>query len=81
MINAAMTLKDGQKAFLIGLEADNVVRLLAGQPIRFSIGKYVPELDGWDIVIIGPDESLEFGRRIASGELQVGRIFNERGGH
>ena len=65
----AATEKDGRRQLILGLEAENVTRLLNDQPIMKRLdgqstddteGIEVPGLEDWDVVILGPEDTIRF---------------------
>lgn len=58
----AMTETDGgRKLLVLGLEQENIGRLLDGQPVYKSMGELgVPGLEEWDVTILGPEDTERF---------------------
>lgn len=61
MLIARSDTRDGRRLLIVGLEAENVRRLLNDEPIYKKLDE-VPglELDGWDITILGPEDLVRF---------------------
>jgi hypothetical protein len=52
-----------RKVLVIGLEQDNIDRLLNDQPIKKNFSKDIPPgsgLEDWDLVILGPEDLVRF---------------------
>ena len=63
MLIAAGTTKDGRKLLIVGLQAENLDRLLNDQPIYKDLSvepQNVPGLEEWDITILGPEDTVRF---------------------
>lgn len=68
MVIAAGPTKDGRQVLILGLEEENVKRLLAGQPISKNLMEEgVPGLEGWDIAILGPEDTVQFMAEVQGG--------------
>jgi hypothetical protein len=62
MLIAASSTKDGRKLLVLGLQAENVERLLNDEPIYRSLAAIegeasVPGLEDWDVTILGPEDT------------------------
>jgi hypothetical protein len=51
---------DGGKMLFVGLEETNMRKLAGDQPIYKTLGEIIPELDGWTLVIMGPEDMARF---------------------
>ena len=52
---------DGRRMLVIGLEQENIKRLLDDQPIQKDMGaEGVSELAEWDVTILGPEDTVRF---------------------
>lgn len=70
MLIAASKGKDGRKLLLIGLERENIERLLNDMPILKTLdgttdvdtepGPLIEGLEGWSLVIMGPEDMARF---------------------
>ena len=63
MLIAASTTKDGRKLLVLGLQAENMRRLLNDEPIYKRLDKApqdVPGLEEWDVTILGPEDTIRF---------------------
>lgn len=63
MLIAAGTTKDGRRILYLGLQAENIDRLLNDQPIYKRLDQPpqdVPGLEEWDITILGPEDTARF---------------------
>lgn len=61
LIAANTTQNNGRKLLIFGLEEENIIRLIEGQPIKKDLGEQgVPGLEEWEIVILGPDDTDRF---------------------
>jgi hypothetical protein len=62
----AATKRNGRKLLVIGLEEENVRRLLNDEPIYkdFSTDVKIPELEDWDISILGPEDTVRFKAQV-----------------
>jgi hypothetical protein len=52
-----------RKTLIIGLEQENIKRLLNDQPIRKDFSVDIPPgsgLEDWDLVILGPEDLVRF---------------------
>lgn len=74
MILAVLTSQEtGRRALVVGLEAINVERLLNDMPIRKQLddkdanGFHTDGLEGWDLVVLGPEDSARFLARARPG--------------
>ena len=58
----AATERNGRKLLVLGLMDDNVKRLLNDEPIYKSLRDdvAVPGLEGWDVTILGPEDTARF---------------------
>jgi hypothetical protein len=67
----AATERDGRKLLVLGLEAENIKRLLNDQPIYKRLDGQgtdetsgllvpVPGLEEWDVTILGPEDTVRF---------------------
>lgn len=84
MISSASSRDGKRRVLMLGLDAENIARLLAGRPIvkqldgaphplvdRAEDGVLVPGLENWDLVILGPSDMADFVARVESGEIEV----------
>jgi hypothetical protein len=61
MLLASSTAKNGRKVLVLGLEAENIKRLVNDQPIRKDLGaEGVPGLEEWDVYVLGPEDTRRF---------------------
>jgi hypothetical protein len=63
MLIAASTSASGRNVLIVGLMSENITRLRNDQPIRKNLGESpqnVPGLEEWDLVIIGPEDTVRF---------------------
>lgn len=61
----AASIKGDKKVLFIGLQADNVERLLNDQPIEKDLGvEGVPGLEDWKVYILGPEDTVRFVARV-----------------
>lgn len=77
MLIAAMTADDGRKTLVLGLLAENVEKLVNDKPIykrldgerdsSGSEGVLVEGLEGWDVTILGPEDTARFVAHFAPG--------------
>jgi hypothetical protein len=56
---AAVTRKGGRRMLVLGLEQENVDRLLDDRPILKALD-VVDGLGGWDVTILGPEDLVRF---------------------
>jgi hypothetical protein len=58
----AATERGGRKLLVLGLEDENVKRLLNDQPIYKNLATdvAVPGLEEWDVTILGPEDTVRF---------------------
>jgi hypothetical protein len=59
MLLASNTAKDGRKALIVGLEQENIKRLLNDMPIEKPLDD-VPGLEGWTLYVLGPEDMERF---------------------
>jgi hypothetical protein len=58
---AAVTQRDGRKLLVLGLVQENIDRLLDDRPIRRPLDESgVLGFDGWDVSILGPEDTARF---------------------
>lgn len=70
MLIAATHYKDGRRLLVIGLEQENIEKLLNDMPILKTLdgttdeetepGPAIEGLDGWSLVIMGPEDMARF---------------------
>jgi hypothetical protein len=63
----ATSTKGERNILIIGLEKDNIDRLLNDQPIRKDFSKDIPlgsGLEDWDLIILGPEDLVRFASRL-----------------
>lgn len=61
MLIAATENKHGRKLLVLGLEQENIDRLLNDQPVYKDLrDPAVPGLDEWDVTILGPEDTVRF---------------------
>lgn len=54
---------DANKKLIVGLQQENIDRLLDDQPIEKELGMYdgmPPELQEWTIYVLGPEDLARF---------------------
>lgn len=57
----AASLKEERKVLFLGLQAENIDRLLNDEPIRKDLGvEGVPGLEEWTVVLMGPEDTVRF---------------------
>lgn len=58
----AATTRNGRKLLVIGLQDENVKRLLNDEPIYKNLATdvAVPGLEEWDVTILGPEDTARF---------------------
>lgn len=58
----AATMRGGRRLLVLGLEDENVRRLLDDQPIykNLQADVAVPGLEEWDVTILGPEDTARF---------------------
>jgi hypothetical protein len=60
MLLAAQT-HGPRKVLIIGLQQENISRLLNDQPIRKDLAvEGVPGLEDWDVYVLGPEDTARF---------------------
>lgn len=66
----AATERNGRKLLVIGLQSENVRRLLNDEPIYKSLADDVPVpgLEEWDVTILGPEDTERFVAHFQSDE-------------
>lgn len=74
MILAVLTdPRTGRRSLVVGLEATNIERLKNDMPIRKQLddkdggGFHTDGLEGWDLVVLGPEDSARFLARARPG--------------
>lgn len=61
MLIATTETDDGRRMLVIGLEQENIDRLLNDEPIRKDMrDPGVPGLEEWDVTILGPKDTVRF---------------------
>lgn len=62
----ASSIRDGRKLLIIGLQEENVRRILNDEPIykNLSTDTIIPGLEDWDITILGPEDTIRFTSRL-----------------
>lgn len=61
----------GMRRLVLGLEEENIKRLLDDQPILKNLGETgVKQLEGWEITILGPEDTVRF---VTHYGVKVGR--------
>lgn len=48
------------KMLVIGLDDDNIKHLQNDEPFSKELGEIIPELDGWRLIILGPEDTVRF---------------------
>jgi hypothetical protein len=62
---AASTTEDGRRLLILGLEDENIRRLVGDQPIYKNLAdEGVPGLEEWDVTILGPEDTARFIARV-----------------
>ena len=58
----AATERNGRKLIVLGLQGENVKRLLNDEPIYKNLATdvAVPGLEEWDVTILGPEDTARF---------------------
>jgi hypothetical protein len=58
----AATERDGRKLLVLGLQTDNITKLVNDQPIFKNLSEepLIPGLENWDITILGPEDTVRF---------------------
>lgn len=57
----ASAVNDGERRMLIvGLEEENVRRLRNDEPLQKDLGEFIPELAGWQLSVLGPEDTARF---------------------
>lgn len=57
----ARLIRDKRRVLVIGLEAENIRRLLNDEPIYRHLNEIAGlGLDGWDLTILGPEDLVRF---------------------
>lgn len=58
----AITEQEGKKILVLGLQADNIVKLKNDEPIfkDLSTDPPVPGLEEWTICVLGPEDTVRF---------------------
>lgn len=57
---------DGRNRLIIGLSEGNMIRLRNDEPIQRPLdgdgasGPAIPGLEGWDLIILGPEDTVRF---------------------
>jgi hypothetical protein len=64
MLLASSTGKDGRKLLIVGLQQENITRLLDDMPIRKSLD-IVSGLEDWDLFVLGPEDLVRFAAQVA----------------
>lgn len=59
MLVSVMT-SEKSKMLILGLTDLNMKRLLDDEPIQKSLGDYSDELKGWELSILGPEDTVRF---------------------
>jgi hypothetical protein len=61
MLLAASTREGGRRVLIVGLQRENVERLLNDMPIEKDLGvEGVPGLEGWTLYVLGPEDTARF---------------------
>ena len=58
----AATERNGRKLLVLGLQDENIKRLLNDEPIYKNLADdvAVPGLEEWDVTILGPEDTARF---------------------
>lgn len=58
----ASTERNGRKLLVIGLQEENITRLVNDMPILKNLADdvAVPGLEEWDVTILGPEDTARF---------------------
>lgn len=67
MLIAVLHEQDGRKVLVIGLMEENIARLKDDMPIYKALDEVVPELPGWDLSLLGPEDLQRFVARYQPG--------------
>lgn len=62
MLISTLTLENGRKLLVLGLEEENIRLLLEDKPIYKVLGEnpIVPNLEEWDVTILGPEDTFRW---------------------
>jgi hypothetical protein len=61
MMIAASVTKTGRRLLVLGLQQENMKRLVNDQPIYKDLAdEGVPGLEEWDVTILGPEDTARF---------------------
>lgn len=61
MLMAVTTAENGKKRLILGLEEENIKRLLGDEPILKNMEEEgVEGLEEWEIAILGPEDTTRF---------------------
>lgn len=61
LIAASIGKKDGRNLLVLGLQDENVKRLMGDEPIYKNLAEEgVPGLEEWDVTILGPEDTARF---------------------
>jgi hypothetical protein len=61
--------KEGRRLLVLGLDEENVNRLLNDQPILSRLDEVpVPGLEEWDVTILGPEDTVRFVAHLRAGK-------------
>jgi hypothetical protein len=61
MLLATGRTKEGRRLLVLGLEQENIDRLLDDRPILKHLGEEgITELNGWAVTILGPEDTARF---------------------
>ena len=65
----AATERNGRKLLVLGLQDENIKRLLNDEPIYKNLGGdvAVPGLEEWDVTILGPEDTARFVAQVGGG--------------
>jgi hypothetical protein len=61
LIAAHISQEDGQNVLILGLQKENIERLVNDQPIEKDLAvEGVPGLEKWKVYILGPEDTVRF---------------------
>jgi hypothetical protein len=61
VILATSTTREGKQLLVLGLQQENIDRLLNDEPIWKDLDKEdIPGLEGWAVTILGPEDTVRF---------------------
>jgi hypothetical protein len=70
MLLAASIEEGGRRVLILGLQRENIERLLNDQPIEKDLGaEGVPGLEEWTVYLLGPEDTARFVAQVPGAQL------------